>query len=513
VKHSYNLQTGDVDLRLEELDLTEPGGRFADATNKAPARLDVTAKGDDGEVFLDWSAGFDDDFDGCTIRYSTTAYPKTIEEGTLLGDFAATVFSTKHMSLSNGTTYYYSLWAKDTGSPTKYSKPVYAAATPQAAPGAPISLTATAGDELVDLAWSPPLGTLRNTVGYIVRYRTDGSYPSSTTDGTLAGAAQLGEDSLRVTDLQNGLRYQFAVWAIDSSGNTSSAATVDAVPDFDPEEISDYIESNWVAHSLLATVADGGTISDLPDSSSAGHDLETAHASYRPTLDHAHADFNDLAVVECDPATGWVLQADSLWDPFSEGGDRGGMIIIVGAMDVIDTGNTFISRYAGGNNYLFYWRGANCILYEDNTSGAAGGYAWTAATMTAGEANIYVMRYMPKTEVRIYKDGIAEPHHTDDDGDAPDTVEDTGATIPIAVGATYLTGNSLDGRWAQIICVSEANMGVLEKLLGKLRRKYQLGTNPTGLGDFNDDFDEDFRVRGPSFNLDFDDDFDVLTTA
>ena len=500
VDHVYHHRDASVDLVLEEIDSSAAGGRLL-GENKTPIAADFKAAGDDGEVWLAWDKPEASDFDEVEIRWSTAGPIKDIDDGTQLGTYSAGTYSAKHTSLSNGTTYYYAAFVKTTAS--KVSAASHATATPAADLAAPTSLTATAGDEEISLAWTDPSGD--DLAGVLVRYNEGSTYPTTADDGTGGGTAQAGAEAIAVTGLKNGIRYSFSLFAIDGTGSPSSAANVRGVPDFDPEEISDYIEANWCAHSILDDYASGDPIDDLADASSAGHDLTKYLDAYRPTLDHSHADFDDIAVVEHDyPGTPRLLKGTTNWDPLIEGGARGAMVIFVGALDVVSISYTPIAHYGAGN-YYWYWRGNRIVVYEDASAGAPGGYAlFTISGLTAGTPGIYAFRYLPAAEARGYSDANAETADGNDDGDAPDDV--TGSpSIPISVGTVWATGNPLDGRWAQIILVSDADTGTLERLFTKLREKYpSLATNIDEHGGFTTGFDQGLDIDGPGFTNGFD---------
>lgn len=100
-------------------------------------------------------------------------------------------------------------------------------------PPAPVSaLTATPDDAQVALAWTNPSDSDLDRV--VVRYRTDGTTPSSPVDGqgALDRAAEPGTaDGVTHTGLTNAVPLSYAVFAIDASGNVSPLAAIAATPD------------------------------------------------------------------------------------------------------------------------------------------------------------------------------------------------------------------------------------------------------------------------------------------
>jgi len=98
------------------------------------------------------------------------------------------------------------------------------------APASPSGLTASGGTGQVTLNWTNPASDL---AGVVVRYRSDGKYPTSPADGlpVIARAATPGAgDSTTKTGLANGTTYWFSVFAVDAAGNASVPAQVQGTP-------------------------------------------------------------------------------------------------------------------------------------------------------------------------------------------------------------------------------------------------------------------------------------------
>jgi hypothetical protein len=100
----------------------------------------------------------------------------------------------------------------------------------QTAPAADSSFTAAGATAQATLNWNN--STSSDYVQTIIRYRTDGNYPTSPVDGTAVvtkngspGAA----DSYIHTGLINGTTYYYSAFSVDSSGNVGPAARTSAL--------------------------------------------------------------------------------------------------------------------------------------------------------------------------------------------------------------------------------------------------------------------------------------------
>ena len=99
----------------------------------------------------------------------------------------------------------------------------------QAPPNADTNFTATGATAQVTLNWTN--STSSDYVQTIVRYRTDGTYPTSPVDGfqaTTEPGAPGAAESFVHTGLTNGVTYYYSAFAIDSSGNVAPSARASA---------------------------------------------------------------------------------------------------------------------------------------------------------------------------------------------------------------------------------------------------------------------------------------------
>jgi fibronectin type 3 domain-containing protein len=144
--------------------------------------------------------------DSYTLYWSNTAGFDTEDAGvTKVENIQATSYA--HLSLTNGTAYYYLVTAVSTGGESVVS--TQASATPlPPAPGAPANLTATPGDAHVHLSWSASL----DATSYNVYW--------SNTAGIVVGAAGVTQipgvtaTSYEPTGLTNGDTYYYAVSSV-----------------------------------------------------------------------------------------------------------------------------------------------------------------------------------------------------------------------------------------------------------------------------------------------------------
>lgn len=93
------------------------------------------------------------------------------------------------------------------------------------------TFTATPASKQVALSWKNPSDS--DFARTIVRYRTDGKYPTSPVDGFLVvdkTGAPGSTGSFTHTGLVNGTEYSYSAFALDGSGNVATRATVKATP-------------------------------------------------------------------------------------------------------------------------------------------------------------------------------------------------------------------------------------------------------------------------------------------
>lgn len=103
-----------------------------DTVPPGPATNFVVASGD-AQNALSWTNPSDADFSNVVVRRSTSAFPPGPNDGTGVYSGSGTGFTDS--GLTNGTTYYYSIFARDTSN--NFSSGVQGSGTPSAAPPPP----------------------------------------------------------------------------------------------------------------------------------------------------------------------------------------------------------------------------------------------------------------------------------------------------------------------------------------------------------------------------------------
>ena len=94
-----------------------------------------------------------------------------------------------------------------------------------------IGLQVASGANQIELSWSNPSDA--DFVKTVVRFRTDGQFPTSPVDGwplVEQTAAPGSPGSFLHEDLSEGTTYSYGAFAIDVAGNVAEVATVEGTP-------------------------------------------------------------------------------------------------------------------------------------------------------------------------------------------------------------------------------------------------------------------------------------------
>jgi len=154
------------------------------------------------------------------------------------------------ISVTNGIQYEYEIKARcgiDSGGFIEISESAasnVAAATPIGPIGTPVP-TATPGDGQVDLTWTIPNLGGRTLLNYFITY-----FPVGTTD---YGFEATLTPAVTITGLTNGTDYQFMVFAITTSNESSDAGLATAIP-LAPPSTASFLVSKSYSDSNTETV-------------------------------------------------------------------------------------------------------------------------------------------------------------------------------------------------------------------------------------------------------------------
>ena len=165
------------------------------------------------------------------VEYGTTTAYGTL---TTLDSTRVASHSQTLTSLQPATTYQFRVRSKDEGGSSllsanfSFTTTSLADTTP---PGDVTQLTAIPGNSQASLSWTNP--TDADFKGVTLRYRTDGVYPASKTDGVLAAdrpSVAGAKDYFDHLSLTNGVTYYYSGFTYDTNQNYSSTAHTQATP-------------------------------------------------------------------------------------------------------------------------------------------------------------------------------------------------------------------------------------------------------------------------------------------
>ena len=274
----------------------------------------LTATAGNGRVTLSWTAPASDGGAGISGYLIYQGTSPDAESGVPVNAAPVQATGCTLIGLANGTAYYFKVVAVNDAeyqgqdsaeiSATPASAGASASGTVSAsqtsgtgAPGAPTSLTATAGNGRVTLSWTAPASDGGSPLARYDVYVGTGS-------GFSAGMAVTGT-SATVTGLTNGAAYRFVVTAVGANGKTSAASgEVSAEPTGNAILTSKKVPTPVIVS--LAAVAVGATAGAMA--------LTTRRLRQRPPRSHPPSDMR--AVPDQGPP-GPVTGAELLSHQFS----------------------------------------------------------------------------------------------------------------------------------------------------------------------------------------------------
>jgi hypothetical protein len=176
------------------------------------APTNVTATAGIASATVSWTPPFNG---GSAI----TGYTVIAAPGGATKSVAASLTTTTFTGLTNGTTYTFTVVAKNVAGSGVPSAPSNAV-TPRGVPGAPTNVVATAGNASATVTWAAPASNGGSLItGYTVTSSVGGF--SATVDGSTLSTV--------ITGLTNGTSYRFRVVATNAIGNGAKSALSNAV--------------------------------------------------------------------------------------------------------------------------------------------------------------------------------------------------------------------------------------------------------------------------------------------
>ncbi len=171
----------------------------------------------DGFVYLVWWEPFDGGYDITNYKL----YRGTSSGGETLYKTLSNVLNYNDTDVTNGETYYYQVSAVN--SKGEGPRSAETSAKPVGKPSAPLSLTATPGDEEINLEWSPPSDDGGSAVtGYKIY--------SGISTSEISIKEEVSTTSYKDTHLTNGKIYYYKVSAVNGVGEGAKTSIVSATP-------------------------------------------------------------------------------------------------------------------------------------------------------------------------------------------------------------------------------------------------------------------------------------------
>jgi len=187
----------------------------------------LTVTPSDRQNALSWTNPADADFSGVRIQRSTSGYPTSPTSGTTV--FNGSASSYLDTGLTNGVTYYYTVFAYDSSG--NFASGAVGSGKPfdTVPPGSVTGFTVTPGDSQNTLNWTNPSDSDFSNVQI---QRSTSFFPADSTQGTTVYIG--GGQSYLDSGLTNGTTYYYSVFAKDTSGNFSGPAQASGTPQASP---------------------------------------------------------------------------------------------------------------------------------------------------------------------------------------------------------------------------------------------------------------------------------------
>ncbi len=207
---------------------------------------DLVIDANDEEIMISWTNPLASDFSHVIIRKSEIDFP-AIDEGTEVFNNSTTSFS--DTSLTNGTTYYYSLFSCDDDDLCSAGAQISAIPADTGSPGQVTNLVGTPGNQKIKIDWVNPSDS--DLVGIMIR-RSETAFPGSVSEGTevFNSLGTTFSDSV----LSNGTTYFYSIFTYDEVPNYSLGSTVKGIP---VVGLSDTGQTGCWGYSGISKTCDG----------------------------------------------------------------------------------------------------------------------------------------------------------------------------------------------------------------------------------------------------------------
>jgi hypothetical protein len=173
---------------------------------------------------VSWTAPTDNG--GSAIQgYTVNVYPSGATVASQQLSAGASATSLNVGGLTNGTSYTFTVQARNSLATGPESSPSNAVTPQPVAPGAPTGVSATAGNQAATVSWTAP----SNNGGSAITGYTVNVYPSGATSPSQQLSAGASATSLSVGGLTNGTSYTFTVQASNAVGTSPESSRSNAV--------------------------------------------------------------------------------------------------------------------------------------------------------------------------------------------------------------------------------------------------------------------------------------------